>query len=110
MATVINTEKQTSAKQPSRVTKAREQKPPLFRKMNYILMIVGITILILGYILLSGGKAPSDDVFNEAIFDPQRLVVAPTLILIGLVTGIVAIMYHPKTKSNAKKVSEETNM
>ena len=70
-------------------------RPPLFRKMNYILMGVGALLLIIGYICLSGGKVP-DEVFDGEIFNTRRIVVAPILIFLGLVTEIVAIMWHPK--------------
>jgi hypothetical protein len=74
---------------------AKGNRPPLFRKMNYILMGVGALLLIIGYICLSGGKVP-DDVFDGEIFNTRRIVVAPILIFIGLATEIVAIMWHPK--------------
>ena len=70
-------------------------RPPLFRKMNYILMGVGALLLLIGYICLSGGKVP-DDVFDGEIFNTRRIVVAPILIFLGLLTEIVAIMWHPK--------------
>lgn len=70
-------------------------RPPLFRKMNYILMGVGALILLIGYICLSGGKVP-DDVFDGEIFNTRRIVVAPILIFLGLVIEIVAIMWHPR--------------
>jgi hypothetical protein len=77
----------------------KENRPPLFRKMNYILMGAGALLLIIGYFCLSGGKVP-DEVFDGEIFNTRRLVVAPILIFLGLVTEIVAIMWHPKaTKS-----------
>ena len=66
-------------------------RPPLFRKMNYILMGVGALLLIIGYICLSGGGVP-DDVFDGEIFNTRRIVVAPILIFLGLLTEIVAIM------------------
>ena len=74
---------------------AKGNRPPLFRKMNYILMGVGALLLIVGYICLSGGKVP-DEVFDGEIFNVRRIVVAPILIFLGLVTEIVAIMWHPK--------------
>ena len=74
----------------------RGNRPPLFRKMNYILMGVGALLLLIGYICLSGGKVP-DDVFDGEIFNTRRIVVAPILIFLGLLTEIVAIMWHPKT-------------
>ena len=69
---------------------------PLFRKTNYILIGVGILFLVLGYILLVGGGSDDPEVFNPAIFDTRRLVIAPILMLIGLIIEIVAIMYRSK--------------
>jgi len=71
-------------------------KQPLFRKANYILVGVGVLFLVLGYILLSGGGSDDPEVFNPAIYDKRRLVVAPILMLIGLILPIAAIMYRPK--------------
>jgi len=73
----------------------RGNRPPLFRKMNYILMGVGALLLLIGYICLSGGDVP-DEVFDGEIFNTRRIVVAPILIFLGLVVEIVAIMWHPK--------------
>lgn len=100
MTTVINTDKKEVSKTTILNKKESTKKTPLFRKMNYLLMGVGVIILLIGYILLSGGKSPSDEVFNEAIFDTRRLVIAPTLILIGLIIEIFAIMYYPKKAKN----------
>lgn len=77
------------------VNNVRGNRPPLFRKMNYILMGVGALLLLIGYICLGGGDVP-DEVFDGEIFNTRRIVVAPILIFLGLVTEIVAIMWHPK--------------
>jgi len=69
---------------------------PLFRKINYILIGVGVLFLALGFILLAGGGSDDPEFFSPAIFNKQRLVVAPILMLIGLIVEIVAIMYRPK--------------
>lgn len=61
-------------------------------------MIIGIVILVIGYILLAGGGSDDPSTFNPEIFNTRRIVVAPVVMLIGLVTGLFAIMYHPKTK------------
>lgn len=75
------------------------QRPPLFRKMNYILMGIGALVLLIGYICLSGGKVP-DEVFDGEIFNTRRIVVAPILIFLGLAIEIVAIMWHPRAKQS----------
>jgi len=74
-------------------------RPPLFRKMNYILMGVGALLLLIGYICLSGGKVP-DEVFDGEIFNTRRIVVAPILIFLGLAVEVVAIMWHPRAKQS----------
>jgi len=77
-------------------TELSPNQQPLFRKVNYILIGVGILFLALGFILLSGGGSDDPEIFSEAIFDARRLVVAPILMLIGLIVEIVAIMYRAK--------------
>ena len=67
-----------------------------FGLLNYILMGVGIVLLALGYLLLAGGGSDDPNVFNPAMFDTRRLVVAPLLIVVGFVVEIVAIMYKKK--------------
>lgn len=67
-----------------------------FGRTNYILMAVGLIVLALGYILLSGGGSEDPNQFNEAMFDTRRLYVAPILIVVGFVVEIVAIMFKGK--------------
>lgn len=67
-----------------------------FGKLNYILLVVGIIVIALGYILLIGGGSDDPKVFNYEIFNAQRLVVAPIVMVIGFVIEIFAIMIKPK--------------
>ena len=67
-----------------------------FGKINYILMGVGIIILALGYILLSGGGSDDPNQFNPAMFDNRRLYLAPILIVVGFIIEIAAIMYKKR--------------
>jgi hypothetical protein len=85
-----------SKPKPNENTEFSPNQQPLFRKINYILIGVGVLFLALGFILLSGGGSNDPNVFNPAIFDVRRLVVAPILMLIGLIVEIVAIMYRAK--------------
>ena len=105
MAQVISTKTENKPTQYGRKP-AAPKRPPLFRKLNYILMGVGAVILFIGYIALSGGASDDPAKFSEAIFDTRRLVVAPILILIGLVTEIFAIRWHPRNKEAAETTPE----
>jgi hypothetical protein len=68
----------------------------LFGKNNYILMLIGIAIIALGFILMAGGGSDNPEVFNEEIYNFRRIRLAPTLVLIGLGFQIYAIMAKPK--------------
>lgn len=67
-----------------------------FTKMNYILVLVGVALIALGMILMIGGGSSDPDVFNEKMFNFQRITLAPILILLGFVTEIVAIFWKKK--------------
>lgn len=89
------------------MTNSTKTSPPIFRRFNYILMIIGIVILAIGYILLAGGGSDDPNVFNPEIFNTRRIVIAPIVMLVGLIIGIVSIMYHPKIKPNNEKFSNQ---
>ena len=72
-----------------------EKKLP-FTKMNYILVLVGVALIALGMILMIGGGSSDPDVFNEKMFNFQRLTLSPILILLGFVVEIVAIFWRKK--------------
>ena len=61
-------------------------------------MVIGVLVMVAGYLLMMGGGSKDPQVFNLAIFDWQRLVAAPTVILCGVVIEIVAIMRVAKDK------------
>ena len=84
------------SKQKENTGEISPNKQPLFRKANYILVGIGVLFLVLGYILLSGGGSDAPEIFNPEIYNTRRLVVAPILMLIGLIIPIAAIMYRPK--------------
>ena len=84
------------AKEPKINENGKSQFTFVFSKTNYIIMIAGIVLLALGYIFLTGGGSDDPNVFNPAMFNSRRLYVAPILIILGLITEIVAIMYNGK--------------
>ncbi|MDX6745756.1 DUF3098 domain-containing protein [Polaribacter sp. PL03] len=73
------------------------QKPAfIFGKKNYIFMVVGIVVIALGFTFMSGGGSDNPEVFNEEIYNWQRIRLAPTLVIIGLAIEIYAILLNPK--------------
>ena len=65
----------------------------LFGKENYILMIVGAVVVLLGIFLMTGGKNPDPNVFDKnLVYSKTRITVAPILILLGLTIEIFAIL------------------
>lgn len=65
-------------------------------KKNIVLILIGLGILILGYVLLSGGGSDNPDVFNYEMFNFRRLVIAPIVIVAGFVFVGYAIMKRPR--------------
>lgn len=69
----------------------------LFKKENYLLMGIGMAIIILGFILMSGGASEDPTVFvEEEVYSTRRIVVAPMVVLAGFIFEIFAIFYNPK--------------
>ncbi|MCT4623434.1 MAG: DUF3098 domain-containing protein [Schleiferiaceae bacterium] len=68
----------------------------LFEKRNFVLLIVGLVLIAAGFLLMAGGGSDDPEVFNPEIFNAQRIVVAPILILAGFIVEIFAIMLKPK--------------
>ncbi|MGQ1785479.1 MULTISPECIES: DUF3098 domain-containing protein [unclassified Saccharicrinis] len=63
---------------------------------NYVLMAIGFAIVILGFVLMIGGRSEDPNVFNEEIYGFQRITLAPMLVLAGFAFEIYAIMKKPK--------------
>lgn len=80
---------------------------PLFRTVNYILMGVGLVLLIVGYLCMRGGAVEDPNTFDGEIFNNTRIVVAPILMFLGLVTEIFAIMWHPCAKKQVENDKAE---
>ena len=64
-------------------------------RKGLFLMIAGLVIMILGYVLMSGGSPQDPQVFNYEMFNTRRLVVAPLCILVGIAVIIVGIFSKP---------------
>lgn len=68
-----------------------------FGKVNYILLAVGMAVVVLGFLLMSGSGS-TETAYDPDIFSARRIKVAPLVSLFGFVFIMFAIMYKPKAK------------
>ncbi|MEZ7499087.1 DUF3098 domain-containing protein [Flavobacterium sp. Arc3] len=68
----------------------------LFGKINYTILLIGIGVIALGFILMSGGGSDDPNVYSDAIFNFRRIRLAPTTVLIGFGITVYAILKNPK--------------
>lgn len=77
--------------------KDNEQKQDfIFDKINYKILLIGIVVIAVGFILMSGGGSDDPNVFSEEIFNFRRIRLAPTTVLIGFGITVYAILKNPK--------------
>ena len=68
----------------------------LFEKTNYTVLLIGLAVIALGFILMSGGGSDDPNVFNEEVFSFRRIRLAPTVVLIGFGITIYSIFKKEK--------------
>jgi uncharacterized membrane protein YadS len=68
----------------------------LFDKLNYKILLIGLAVIALGFILMSGGGSENPNVFNEGIFSFRRIRLAPAVVLLGFGITIYSILKNPK--------------
>ncbi|WP_372774651.1 DUF3098 domain-containing protein [Mangrovibacterium sp.] len=64
-------------------------------KENYRLLLIGFAIIVIGFILMVGGKSEDPTVFNPEVFSFRRITLAPIVVLFGFLFEIYAIMKKP---------------
>ena len=82
--------------------KRKEKREPkfIFTKKNYQVMAIGLGVIALGFILMSGGGSDDPDVFNPEIYSWRRIRLAPFLVLLGFGIEVYAILLNPNKKSS----------
>lgn len=55
-------------------------------------LLIGLIVMVAGYILMTGGGSDDPNVFSYEMFDFRRMVAAPVVIILGIVIEVVAIM------------------
>lgn len=90
-------------KKPAKVVKVSGSKQKLFmlpyKRINYILMIAGFAMIVIGFMLMAGGKQQGE-VFNfDEIYSFRRVTLAPIVVMLGFAVEVFAVMWVPKEKS-----------
>jgi len=68
----------------------------VFGKENFIILGVSLLIIVIGFLLMSGGKTTEETGFDPSIFNVRRIVIAPIVTMIGFGLVIFAILKKPK--------------
>lgn len=83
-----------SSKNKKAIPKAAEPKRSayksgfVFGRQNYMLMVVGLVVLIIGFVLMYGGK--------EDIYSFRRITLAPIVVIIGFIIEVFAALVNSK--------------
>ncbi len=76
-----------------------EKRDFAFGRMNYLLLAVGMAVVVVGFLLMSGAGS-TETAYNPDIFSARRIKVAPVVCLIGFVSMIYAVVYRPKSDAH----------
>ncbi len=95
--------KQTPVAKPVATVRKPDTHTAFFTKENYKWMIIGGIIIILGMILMSGGKSQDPNTFDpKVVYSTTRITIAPILIIGGLLVELYAILRKPEQEANAQ--------
>lgn len=73
---------------------------PIFPKENYKFMLIGIVVIIIGFLLMMGGDSSDPNSFKPSeVYSFRRITLAPIVIVLGLLVEVYAIMHRPKTNN-----------
>ena len=67
-----------------------------FGRENYILMLAGLALIVLGFALMTGGGTGNPTEWNPDIFSFRRITLAPVLVILGFVVEVIAIVKKSK--------------
>ena len=76
-----------------------EKRDFAFSKANYVLLAIGMVVVVIGFLLMSGSGS-TETTYDPDIFSARRIKVAPLVCLAGFVSMICAVIYRPKNKEN----------
>lgn len=70
-----------------------------FDKKNFILLAIGMVVIIIGFLLMSG-PGSTETTFEPDIFSTRRIVVAPVVCFLGFIFMIYGILCKPRNRNN----------
>jgi len=69
----------------------------LFDRDNYKWMLIGVAVMLLGWLLMAGGASKDPNIFNKnEVYSTIRITIAPIVIVAGLVIEVYALLKSPK--------------
>lgn len=78
------------------MSKERSLKTYGFTKTNLVILLASMLLIVIGYILMAGGKSEDGVSFDAEVFNTMRIGVAPVLLTIGYVGILVAVLWRGK--------------
>lgn len=76
-------------------------------KTNFVMMAVAALMIIVGFVLISGGAPADGHTFNPEVFSVRRIVVGPTITFLGFVAMGVGIMWPVKKNKKETETTEK---
>jgi hypothetical protein len=83
-------------KKPGPASTTKQEPKFLFGTINYVLFALSALLIVVGFMMMSGGGSEDPNVFNPEIFSSTRITLAPIMVLLGFTVSVVAIMLKPK--------------
>ena len=72
-----------------------------FDKVNFMLLAASMVVVVLGFVLMSGGGS-TREAYDPSVFSALRVKVAPVICFLGFISMIYAVLRKPKSSDNDK--------
>ncbi|MDE5806951.1 MAG: DUF3098 domain-containing protein [Muribaculaceae bacterium] len=107
-AALADAKKERKAPAVSSAIDAGDDSQRPFTKINFYMMAACVAMIVIGFLLMSGGGSDNPTAFNPEIFSTRRIVVGPAIAFLGFLLMAFAIIYTPKggSQGNAKEAKD----
>ena len=69
----------------------------LFNKRRYRLLFISAIIIVIGFLLMSGGESNNPEIFSNEIYNFTRIRLAPLVVILGFTLCIITILQKSKS-------------